>query len=41
VTALMRRWKSRAPVAATVPSSRVDATERELAALDAAVRKDR
>jgi len=41
VTALMRRWKSRAPVAATVPTSHVDATEGELAALDAAVRKDR
>ncbi|MDP9278116.1 MAG: cytochrome c-type biogenesis protein CcmH [Gemmatimonadota bacterium] len=41
VTALMRRWKSRAPVATSVPSSHVDATEGELAALDAAVRKDR
>ncbi len=41
VAALMRRWKLRAPVGATVPSSHVDATEGELAALDAAVRKDR
>jgi cytochrome c-type biogenesis protein CcmH len=41
VAALMRRWKSRAPVGATVPASHVDATESELAALDAAVRHDR
>jgi cytochrome c-type biogenesis protein CcmH len=41
VTALMRRWKSRAPMATAVPTSHVDATEGELAALDAAVRKDR
>ncbi len=41
VAALMRRWKSRAPVPAPVPSSHVDATEGELAALDAAVRRDR
>jgi cytochrome c-type biogenesis protein CcmH len=42
VAALMRRWKSRAAAAApTVPTSHVDATEGELAALDAAVRKDR
>lgn len=40
VAALMRRWK-RAPVAATAPASHVDATEGELAALDAAVRTDR
>jgi cytochrome c-type biogenesis protein CcmH/NrfF len=40
VAALMRRWK-RAPVAATAPKSHVEATEGELAALDAAVRTDR
>ena len=39
VSALIRRWKSRAPAA--VPASHpVDATESELAALDAAVRRD-
>jgi cytochrome c-type biogenesis protein CcmH len=39
VTALLQRWRSRAslPVA---PVSRVDATDSELAALDAAVRRD-
>ena len=41
VAALMRRWRSHAPAVATVPSAHVDATERELAALDAAVRQDR
>jgi cytochrome c-type biogenesis protein CcmH len=41
VAALMRRWKSRAPAASPVPSSHIDATEGELAALDAAVRRDR
>ena len=41
VAALMRRWKSRTPVVATVPASHVDATESELAALDAAVKHDR
>jgi cytochrome c-type biogenesis protein CcmH len=40
VAALMRRWK-RAPVSVTAPKSHVDATEGELAALDAAVRTDR
>jgi cytochrome c-type biogenesis protein CcmH len=40
VAALMRRWK-RAPVVATTHPSHVDATEGELAALDAAVRQDR
>ena len=40
VAALMRRWK-RAAVVSTVPASRVDATDGELAALDAAVRRDR
>src|SRR4051812_26636957 len=39
-TALLKRWKSRAPAAVpNVPRS-VDATEGELAALDAAVRRD-
>jgi hypothetical protein len=41
IAALMRRWKSRVPVATTVPTSHVEATAGELAALDAAVRKDR
>ena len=41
VTVLMRRWRLRAPQTATAPSSRIDATEGELAALDAAVRRDR
>jgi cytochrome c-type biogenesis protein CcmH len=40
VAALMRRWKSRAAMAASAPLPRVDATEGELAALDAAVRRD-
>ncbi len=40
VAALMRRWK-KTPVAAAVPVAHVDATEGELAALDAAVRQDR
>src|SRR6266513_6284917 len=41
VGALLKRWKSPAPMAAIVPTSHVVATEGELAALDAAVRKDR
>ena len=40
VAALMRRWK-REPVPASVAMPHVDATEGELAALDAAVRQDR
>ncbi len=40
VAALMRRWK-RTPVVAAAPASHIDATEGELAALDAAVRQDR
>jgi cytochrome c-type biogenesis protein CcmH len=40
VAALMRRWK-RTAASATIPAAHVDATERELAALDAAVRRDR
>lgn len=40
VAALMRRWK-RTPVASTVRPTHIDATEGELAALDAAVRQDR
>lgn len=40
VAALMRRWKSRAAVPASAPLPRVDATEGELAALDAAVKRD-
>ena len=41
VAALIRRWKSATPVVATMSSPPVEATERELAALDAAVREDR
>jgi cytochrome c-type biogenesis protein CcmH len=41
VAFLMRRWKLRAPQTAAVPSPHVEATEGELAALDAAVRRDR
>jgi len=40
VTALINRWKSRAPVAAPSPVHYADASEGELAALDAAVRRD-
>jgi cytochrome c-type biogenesis protein CcmH/NrfF len=41
VAVLMRRWKLRAPAAAPVSSAQVEATPGELAALDAAVRRDR
>jgi cytochrome c-type biogenesis protein CcmH len=40
VAALIRRWKAPSPVAATVTTPHVQATAGELAALDAAVRKD-
>jgi cytochrome c-type biogenesis protein CcmH len=42
VAALLRRWKSAAPAGQSAPvaSHRIDATESELAALDAAVRRD-
>jgi cytochrome c-type biogenesis protein CcmH len=40
VAALMRRWK-RTPVVAAAPVAHVDATEGELAALDAALKQDR
>ena len=39
-TALLKRWKSRAPAPALAAPVPVDATEGELAALDAAVRRD-
>ena len=39
VTALLQRWRSRASLPAA-PVSQVDATDSELAALDAAVRRD-
>jgi len=39
-TALLKRWKSRAPARALAAPVPVDATEGELAALDAAVRRD-
>lgn len=41
VAALMRRWKSATPAVAIDSPKHVDATEGELAALDAAVRQDR
>jgi len=41
VAALLKRWKSRAPIAPAIEPHHVDATEGELAALDAAVRRDR
>jgi cytochrome c-type biogenesis protein CcmH len=40
IAALLRRWKVRARPGALIAQSPVDATEGELAALDAAVRKD-
>src|SRR4051812_11736135 len=40
VGALLRRWKSRTPARVSVPRPDVDATEGELAALDAAIRRD-
>jgi cytochrome c-type biogenesis protein CcmH len=40
VAALLQRWKSRTPVRGALPQSSVDASEGELAALDAAVRRD-
>ena len=40
VAALIRRWKSRAPIVAAAQPDHVDATARELAELDAAVRRD-
>src|SRR2546423_11928816 len=39
VSALLKRWKTREPVVATV-TSHIDATSEELDALDAAVRRD-
>jgi cytochrome c-type biogenesis protein CcmH len=41
VAALIRRWKLRAPVSAAAAAPHIEATEGELAALDAAVRRDR
>ncbi|MFL5505193.1 MAG: cytochrome c-type biogenesis protein CcmH [Gemmatimonadaceae bacterium] len=40
VASLLKRWKARTPAAATVAAHHVDATDSELAALDAAVRRD-
>jgi cytochrome c-type biogenesis protein CcmH len=40
VSALIKRWKSDAPVAVAPAANGVDASESELAALDAAVRRD-
>jgi cytochrome c-type biogenesis protein CcmH/NrfF len=40
VAALLQRWKSHTRPGALIPHSHVDATEGELAALDAAIRKD-
>src|SRR3954466_3289555 len=41
VSALLKRWKSRTPGTAAVPVSHIDATDSELSALDAAVRRER
>jgi cytochrome c-type biogenesis protein CcmH len=41
VAVLIRRWSARAPAPITHAAARVDATEGELAALDAAVKRDR
>jgi cytochrome c-type biogenesis protein CcmH len=41
VAALIRRWRARAPAAVAFTPHDIDATEGELAALDAAVRQDR
>jgi cytochrome c-type biogenesis protein CcmH len=40
IGALLKRWKSRTPARVAVARSPIDATEGELAALDAAVRRD-
>ena len=40
VAALLKRWKSRTPALAGIQPLHVDATEGELAALDAAVKRD-
>jgi cytochrome c-type biogenesis protein CcmH len=40
VAALLKRWKSRTPAIAGMQQHHVDATEGELAALDAAVKRD-
>ena len=40
LAALLRRWRARAPVAVAVPANRIDASDSELAELDAAVRRD-
>jgi hypothetical protein len=40
VAALLKRWKSRTPPIAGFQPRHVDATEGELAALDAAVKRD-
>ena len=40
VAALLRRWKSQTPAGASIAHSKPDATEGELAALDAAVKRD-
>jgi cytochrome c-type biogenesis protein CcmH len=40
IGALLKRWKSRTPVRVPIARSPIDATEGELAALDAAVRRD-
>jgi cytochrome c-type biogenesis protein CcmH len=40
VAALLKRWKSRTPPIAGIQPLHVDATEGELAALDAAVKRD-
>jgi cytochrome c-type biogenesis protein CcmH len=41
VSTLLKRWKSQTPVGAPVAVSHIDATDSELSALDAAVRRER
>jgi cytochrome c-type biogenesis protein CcmH len=40
VSVLLKRWKSQTPVGVPAPARHIDATDSELAALDAAVRRD-
>ena len=40
VNILLKRWRSQSPASAPIPVTHIDATDSELAALDAAVRKD-
>jgi cytochrome c-type biogenesis protein CcmH len=40
VNILLRRWRSQSPASAPIPVAHIDATDSELATLDAAVRRD-